>query len=266
MVGSRPATIHHVDRDGTQVVGRVAMLLRFVTSAEGGVTTAETVAATGLTRTTAHRLLSALAREGLLDSEPGSGRWHAGPELFVLGRVATGRFDVVETARPLVRSLAARTGESAFLSVRRGDETVCLLREEGSFPVRSHVLHEGIRFPLGVASAGLVLLAFSPAADVDDFLRRHPDLGTEFPGHTETPLRRRLRETTRRGFAVNPGLLVEGSWGLAAPVFDRAGEAVWALTLTGIQSRLSGARQRELGGLLLDHAHELTGRLSRGGR
>ena len=55
------------------------------------------------------------------------------------------------------------TGESAFYSARRGNETVCLLREDGSFPIRSHVLHEGIRFPLGVASAGQVILAFAGA-------------------------------------------------------------------------------------------------------
>ena len=240
----------------------MAALLRVVTASEAGLTTAEAVSATGLTRPTTYRLLSALVCEGLLDQEPGSGRWCAGPELFVLGQVATARFDVVEVARPLVRALAAHTGESTFLSVRRGDETVCLLREEGSFPVRSHVLHEGIRFPLGVASAGLALLAFSPAPDVEDFLRRHPDLGARYPGHDESALRSRLRETTRRGFAVNPGLLVEGSWGLAAPVFDRRQEAVWAISLTGVQTRLSGARQRELGGSLLEHAHALSTRIA----
>jgi hypothetical protein len=38
---------------------------------------------------------------------------------------------------------------------------VCLAGAEGSFPLRSHVLREGIRFPLGVASAGP---ASSPAS------------------------------------------------------------------------------------------------------
>lgn len=254
-----------VSGDGTQVVTRVALLLRSVAAAPGGASTAQTAAATGLTRSTTHRLLRALAREGLLDQDPASGTWFPGPELLVLGRVASARFDVVETARPFVRSLAARTGESAFLSVRRGDESVCLLAEEGSFPVRSHVLHEGIRFPLGVASAGLALLAFAAPGDAEDFLRRHPDLGARFPGHEESGLRRRVREAQRRGFAVNPGLLVQGSWGLSAPVFDGRGEATWAMSLTGIQPRLSGPRQRELGTLLLDHAHDLTRRIARGG-
>ena len=39
---------------------------------------------------------------------------------------------------------------------------MCVLREEGCFPVRSFVLHEGVRFPLGVASAGTAIMAFLP--------------------------------------------------------------------------------------------------------
>ena len=78
-----------------------------------------------------------------------------------------------------MRSLAVRTEESAFLSVRRGDETVCLLREEGSFPIRSFVLSEGVRFPLGVASAGLAILAFLPPHDVDAYFERHPELPSD---------------------------------------------------------------------------------------
>ncbi|WP_432512135.1 IclR family transcriptional regulator [Kineococcus sp. SYSU DK001] len=248
---------------GTQVVSRVAALLRIVAAAPAGVPTASVVEASGLTRSTAHRLLSALRREGLLDQDA-AGNWITGPELFIFGTAASARFDVVATARPVVRSLAARTGESVFLSVRRGDESVCLLAEEGSFPVRSHVLHEGIRLPLGVASAGLVFLAFAPEGEVGDYFRRHPDLATRFPGHAEEDVRRRLRQTVRRGFAVNPGLLVEGSWGIGAPVLEASGRATWALSVTGIEPRLAGPRQAELGRELLAHAHELS--LLAGGR
>ncbi len=49
--------------------------------------------------------------------------------------------------------------------MRRGDETVCLIREEGSFPIRSFVLGIGRRFPLGVGSAGLAMIAHLPAEE-----------------------------------------------------------------------------------------------------
>lgn len=186
-----------------------------------------------------------------------------GPELYLMGTVAASRYDITGIARDIVRSLAVRTEESAFLSVRRGDETVCLLREEGSFPIRSFVLSEGVRFPLGVASAGLVMLAFLPPHDVDAYFHRHPELSSQWGGsHGETRLRARLRETQERGYAVNPGLIVAGSYGLGAAVFARDGHPQWALSLTGAEFRFGPDRLPELGRILLAHAHQLTSRLA----
>lgn len=249
---------------GAQVIARAGSLLRIVSGgSEGGMSTAEVVAASALKRPTVHRLLAALAAEGLVDQDSRTGRWHPGPELYLMGSVAASRYDVGEAARETLRVLASRTGESAFFSARRGDETVCILREEGSFPIRSFVLHEGVRFPIGVASAGQAMLAFLTPGQVDAYFRRHPHPEAEWgPQHSEQRLRERAAETRARGYSVNPGLVVEGSWGMAAAVFDRRGEPAWALSLTGVEFRFTPERRAEYGALLLEQAHELGKKLA----
>lgn len=249
---------------GAQAIARAAALLRLVTaSGEAGRGVQELARDAGLSRSTAHRLLSALRAEGLVDQDEHTSRWMPGPELFLMGSVAAARYDVTGLARDVVRSLAVKTEESAFFSVRRGDETVCLLREDGSFPIRSFVLAEGVRFPLGVASAGLVILSFLPDDDVEAYLSRHPELGDRWgASHDAEPLRTRLAETRDRGYAVNPGLIVEGSWGLGAAVFDPAGRPEWALSLTGVAFRFGPERLPALGHTLLAHAHQLTTRIA----
>jgi DNA-binding IclR family transcriptional regulator len=253
---------------GAQSVARAARVLRLVTSAGAdGMAVVELARRAELTRPTAHRLLAALRQEGLVDQDERTGRWMPGPELYLMGSVAASRYDVTGVARDIVRSLAVRTEESAFLSVRRGDETVCLLREEGSFPIRSFVLSEGVRFPLGVASAGLAILAFLPPHDVDAYLDRHPELAERWgSAHGDTRLRARLRDTQARGYALNPGLIVEGSFGLGAAVFDRDGHPQWALSLTGVEFRFGPDRLADLGRTLLAHAHQLTTRLTTSAR
>lgn len=239
----------------SDVVGRAGAVLRAVATHEpDGTTTSEVARSAGLPRPTAHRLLASLQAEGLVDREPSGGRWLLGPELYFLGVAAAPRYDVTALAQPFVRRLAQATGESAFFSARRGDETICLVREDGSFPIRSHVLSEGVRFPLGVASAGMVILAHLPDREVEAYLERadlDPAATTEHVART--------RET---GYAVNPGLVVEGSWGLGAAVFAGA-EPRWALSLTGVEHRFSAERRPELGALLLREAHELTRALAR---
>ncbi|WP_394279941.1 IclR family transcriptional regulator [Microbacterium sp.] len=249
---------------GAQAIARAASLLRLVSAGgEHGRGVQELARDAGLTRTTAHRLLSALRAEGLVDQDETTARWLPGPELFLMGASAAPRYDITHLARDIVRSLAVKTEESAFLSVRRGDETVCLLREEGSFPIRSFVLSEGVRFPLGVASAGLVILAFLPEDDVESYLVRHPGLSTAWGGaHDADPLRARIAQTRDRGYAVNPGLIVEGSWGIGAAVFDHRGRPEWALSLTGVQFRFGPDRLPALGRTLLAHAHQLTTRIA----
>ncbi|KJL19528.1 HTH-type transcriptional regulator KipR [Microbacterium azadirachtae] len=248
---------------GAQAIARAAELLRLVTASPEGAALNQLATTSGLSRPTVHRLLSALRAEGLVDQDPHTARWMPGPELYLMGTVAAARYDITEIARDIVRSLAVKTEESAFLSVRRADETVCLLREEGAFPIRSFVLSEGVRFPLGVASAGLAILSFLPDHDVDAYLSRHPELSERWGRtHAEQPLRRRLEETKARGYAVNPGLIVEGSWGMGAAVFDRDGRPEWALSLTGVEFRFGPDRLPALGRTLLAHAHQLSARIA----
>ncbi|PYC88217.1 IclR family transcriptional regulator [Streptomyces tateyamensis] len=243
----------------SDVLGRCAAVLRALSAREpGGATTTQAATDTGLPRPTVHRLLVGLEREGLVERLPGSALWVLGTELYLLGRTASARYDVTDTARPYVQQLARLTGESAFFSARQGDETVCLVREDGAFPIRSHVLYEGIRLPLGVASAGLAILAHLPVRETDLFLSR-VELTDEFgPAHAEDQLRARIADARRRGWSLNAGHVVQGSWGMGAAVFDAHDRPQWALSLTGVEQRFTGARQDEYGRLLLEAAHQLT--------
>jgi DNA-binding IclR family transcriptional regulator len=252
--------VPHVQK--SQVVARVGALLRAVGGSEPtGASTTDLGKAAGLARPTAHRLLTSLAEEGLIDRDAATGRWLLGPELYLLGAGASNRYDIIEQAGDVVNRLARETGESAFLSARRGDETVCVLSEEGSFPLRSHVLHIGIRFPLGVASAGLAILSHLPAREIDDYFSRVQLESNWGESHSEEFLRARIESTRTTGYAVNPALIVEGSWGIGAAVFDRSARPAWALSLTGVETRFKADRHHELGTMLLEQAHVLSGRL-----
>jgi DNA-binding IclR family transcriptional regulator len=244
---------------GKQVLTRAAALLRAIAGGpSSGSSTTEAAKAAGLPRPTAHRLLTALDEEGMVDRNGQTGRWSLGPELYLLGANASSRYDITSQARGVIDLLALQTGESVFLSARRGDETVCVSSREGSFPLRSHVLYEGKRFPLGVASAGLAILTHLPSRDIDDYFARNDPQPQYGAAHSEDMVRERLARTRVTGYSVNPGLIVEGSWGIGAAVFDRQNRPAWALSLTGVETRFKAQRIAEMGTLLLDQAHELS--------
>ncbi len=255
--------VHTVNMaEGAQVVERVSRLLKLIAARTEGASTRSLVADSGLTRPTVHRLLSSLADEGLVDRASGARNWVLGPEMFLMGLIAQQRYAVEDVARPSLQRLAEATGESAFLSVRRGMESVCLLREEGSFPVRSFVLHVGARFPLGVGTAGLAIMAFLPPdafeRALDETRARRAAMGAN---HDDDHVRDLTERTRNAGYSLNPGRILEGSWGMGAAVFDAQEQPAWALSITGIESRFREDRRPALGRLLLEEAHRLTQRM-----
>jgi len=248
---------------GTHVVAKVSAILRSVSRhMPDGASTAVVAHDCAIPRPTVHRLLVSLSTHGFVERAHASGAWLLGPELYLMGAFAAARFDITQLARDTVRLIARETGESAFLSVRRGDETVCIMREEGSFPLRSFVAYEGVRFPLGVASAGLAILSFLPETELHAYLSRS-DLSAHFgPEHSDDAIRARVAETRRVGYATNPALIVEGSWGMGAAVFNANSEPEWALSVTGVESRFGEQRRRRIGRLLLEQAHVLARRIA----
>lgn len=133
----------------------------------------------------------------------------------------------------------------------------------GAFPIRSHVLYEGARCPLGVVSAGMVILAHLPDRAIEDYLGR-VDLAADYgPQHAAAEIGKHVEATRKHGSLVNPGLVVEGSWGVAAAVFDRSGSPRWTLTPTGVAHRFGPERIPQLGALLLQEAYALAEKLAR---
>ena len=77
----------------------------------------------GLHPSTAHRILSAMAGDRLVDRvEPGA--YRLGMRLLELGNLVKSRISVRELALPIMRELHAQTGETVNLSVRHDDEIV----------------------------------------------------------------------------------------------------------------------------------------------
>ncbi len=141
-------------------------VLDAVAASADGCSLADLVAATGLTRATAHRLAVGLEAHGLLRRN-GDGRFALGARLVGLGHAAAAGWPVADAARPALATLRNETGESVQLYVRDGDHRVCVVSLESPHELRT-IVAEGARLPLAVGSAGRLLtdaVAIDVAAD-----------------------------------------------------------------------------------------------------
>jgi DNA-binding IclR family transcriptional regulator len=249
---------------GAQSIERAIAILRIVAaSGSGGIKVPGIVTASGLTRGTVQRIVLALTREGLLEQHREGKLYLLGPEAYVLGVIASERYGLHTLALPAVRRLADVSQDSAFLSVVRGHDVVCVLREEGAYPIKTLVLKIGHRYPLGVSSSGQAVLATMDDAQVEQIIAANADtIKKRYPRYSPKLIRTLVAEARRNGFAVNPGLIWPGSWGMAVPVRGPNGTAVGTVHIAAVESRLGRETQKELAIHLRREAKLLSEQLS----
>ncbi len=250
---------------GTQSLDRALALLRIVAGRAGrGIRLSEAVEQSDLPKPTVHRLLQALERQGFVTHEVAAKLYHLGPEAFVIGTLATERFGIHRAALPCLSRLAATSQDTCFLTVRRDWHAVCVHREEGIFPIRSHVLKAGDRHPLGVGAGSMAILAALPIAEAEAALAEiTPELQRNYPGFPPELVREQVALTRETGFALNPGQLTAGSWGLGVAVLNHEGRCEGALSIAAIESRIAPPRREQLVALLKSEAQRLADRLER---
>ena len=240
-------------------------LLRIVAGRSGrGVRLVEVVAQSGLSKPTAHRLLQALERNGLVAQDPAGKSYHLGPEALVIGTLAAERFGIHQVAHPSLHRLAAATEDTCFLSVQRDTHVVCLYRVEGPFPIRSHVLQAGDRHPLGVGAGSLAILAAMADEDAEAAIERNAtEMDARYPGFKPDVMRAEVQRARDHGYALNEGRLQAGSWGLGVAVLNRHGRCEGALSIAAIETRLALPRREQMAVLLKAEAQRLSDRLAR---
>ena len=186
----------------------------------------------GLHKSTAHRLLGTLETKGFVRREPGSDLYQLGWTILQLaGRVHHSE-DMASVALPFMTRLRDDLGETISLYVRSHAERIRIQAIEGTQPVR-RAANVGERFPLYIGASGKVLLAHLSA---DEFAIL--ETAGAFPPDMALPdLHRQLHAVRDRGYAVSKEEREVGAAAVSAPVQDRGGNTVAALSVSGPVNR-----------------------------
>ncbi|APX14021.1 HTH-type transcriptional regulator BhcR [Tateyamaria omphalii] len=207
---------------------------------------------------TVYRVLITLEARGLVEFDAEEQRWYIGARAFVIGARFLRRTSLVDRARPILRALMERTGETANLGIEKGGMVLFLNQVE---------THESIRafFPPGTLSdmhasgIGKALLAFM---DEDRFGRWLRGRSFEtFTAHTlvaPDALVQELHRTRVRGYAIDAEEKNLGMRCIAAPVFDMYGEAVAGISVSGPATRMGSDVTDRISRSVVDAASELT--------
>jgi len=221
-----------------QIVHRIARVLHaFSNQGQGPLGITDLANATGLPKSTTHRLVTALVNEGLLIQDEDSHKYALSLRITALGASILSSHTVRKTARPILMELRDQTRESVHLAVLEGMEAVIIDTEDSYFFVRA-VNVPGQHLPAHAVSTGKVLLAYQWEPRLREVLA-HTTL-VRYTEHTITDPLLFLEELARvraQGYAISHGELEVGIDAVAAPIFDHLHSIVAAVSIGGPSER-----------------------------
>lgn len=166
-----------------------------------------------------------------------------------IGGLSTAR--LVSLAMPLMKQLVERTGETSYLGVLTPDGLVQY--------VHKVVSPREVRYDSDIAapraayniSAGRVLLAFQPSAQLAAYLRRIArDPAARRALSSVEAFRRELTRVRRTLYALSINTRVVGAAGVSAPVFGPQHSVVAALNVTAPTGRFESVRGSMIRGVV----------------
>jgi DNA-binding IclR family transcriptional regulator len=236
-------------------VSKTIAIVRFLNSRpSAGATLAQIVEQLAITRSHCHNILRTLVAYGWIDysstarlyrlssgiAADSSTALYARTQLAVVRPFADKLFDQIDLQCFLSEPLA----DGSFLIIHSSDETDAYL-------FRAPV---GYRFPPGTAALFKAKLAWLPAVEVDVALSRWvPVQHSRNSIMDRATMRAELLNSRQRGFALSLGEYIEGFNTVALPIFDREGNIMLILGISGIEIDFN-RKEREIVSALIGTA------------
>ncbi len=213
-----------------------------------------------LNSSTCFNLLKTLVHERLVTFDEASKTYSVGLGLVEMAKGALEQASYVRMLRPHLEQVALRHRVTATLWNRIPGHRVLLVdRADVESAVRVH-MSIGQRLPMYIGALGRCMAAHSGLSDAE--LR---SLITELrwdaaPNFEE--YRIEVEHARRLGYAVDRGQYVKGVTAASAPILDRAGQPIMAISAVGFSAQLDAAALKALGEDLRDRGAEISQVLS----
>jgi DNA-binding IclR family transcriptional regulator len=198
-----------------------------------------------LHKATAHRIVTTLVNYGYLERASDGQKYHLGLALANLGFKVIRRMDLRREALPFMRQLVQQWGETCDLSIFDQDQVFYIEVLRGSYAL-TIAAAVGQRLPAYCTASGKLFLAQLPGQELDRFLSRALHAYTEKTIISPDGLQKQFEVIRNQGYAVDDEEMEVGVYAIAAPICDRQGAVIAALSIPSPTSRMLQERIPEI--------------------
>jgi len=226
------------------------VLLCFTAGSEWGLT--EIAGRIGLHKSTVHRLLATLEDRGFVTRDEATEKYRLGLRILELSANLSRSDDISVALLPEMERLRDQLSETISIYVRDRTERVRIQAVQSTQAIR-RVAAVGARLPLFVGASSKVLLAFAEPG-VRGLVMSDPAWPAVLDPHAYG---KQLDEIASLGYATSYEEREPGAAAVAAPIFNRAGKLVAALSVSGPSNRLTPERMHEHAPAIMEAASRM---------
>jgi DNA-binding IclR family transcriptional regulator len=224
---------------GCEGARRVLALMLAFSADKNTLTARDLAAATGIALPSVYRYITLLRETGLLAGDE-RGSYRLSARLIGLARAAEAAESIIDIADPVMRDLAAETGETVILVRLIGRSAVCVHRVQSAQRLRIS-FEPGQPLPLDRGASARLLLSGLPPELRREYLAPLAERDPEAAARLEA----RVARTVREGYAVSEEEFEKGVWAVSAPVLQGK-RMIAVLTVPSPLVRAPGPLQRRL--------------------
>jgi IclR family transcriptional regulator, acetate operon repressor len=196
----------------------------------------------GISKATAHRIVSSLLRLNWVERNPHSRKYRVGVAAARVGLGMISNLDLVTASTPYMLQLLDSTKETVMLTMRIGLERIYLHQVPGIYEVRQ-IVELGKPYPLWNGAPGEAILAHLAESEFNSVMNKLSDSGSVVLASGQVliidELRISLEEIRKNGFAVSVGKRIPGAVSVAAPIFSFNQEVIGAISIGGPSTRFT---------------------------
>ena len=195
----------------------------------------------GLGKSTVHRLLQTLVKEGMVAFNPNLQAYGLGGRSLQLGLTYQEHHPLIPIARPTLEKFRDLTTETATIYLPIGLSCVALDNAVGTDGPR--VPSRDAKAPLHVGAFGKVLYAYAP----EEFRAHYQAEGRKWDGKAVPPIptEEECAEIRERGYALSMGELRPRTNGIGFPLLNGQGEILASVSIAGRSERWTEERMNE---------------------
>jgi DNA-binding IclR family transcriptional regulator len=207
------------------------------------------------------RMTLTLEKFKYIERDPDTKVFRYTQKMLMLAQRALAESNLIGTALPIMRDLRDKLGDTLLIGVLSNAEIIVLEQALGSHLFRFSV-NAGHHIRVHCSAPGKAILAYLGEVQLESLVKQLDF--KRFTANTITSVRAFRRELTKvrkLGYAVDNGEEYEGIYCVGSTIFDRIGDPVASVWVTGPATRVTPEMIPSIGELIREGADTISRRM-----